>query len=365
MKTKASHPKRALLSYLVPPLALPPDYHLAFSNAGIVRSWVQVLTEMAYLVDVVNWDNVTIGLRVPYDLFVGHGGINWSHLSGQLPVECVKIYFAAGTPWQEHNQAEAARFDDLERRRGIRLPPDRRITHEETTAYREADGIICLGNWLAGEEYAIHHSLVRSINCGVYPDTHFDPSTKDFKAGRSRFLFFSGWGNVHKGLDLLLEAFAGMPEAELYIATSLEGEFAVAYRKELTRRNIHVMGWVPLKEKRFYELVDHCDWIILPSCAEGQPGSVLECMNQGLVPIVTRACHLDVGLGLTLGEVSRDGIREAVGLAIFLKSAEIEWAAHAAHTIAQEQHSPEAFRHGLRRGVEEIIAARASRRQHA
>jgi glycosyltransferase involved in cell wall biosynthesis len=353
--------KRALLSYLTAPLQLPKDYRGAFSNAGIVRSWVQVLEEMGYLVDVVDWDTTEFEPAQPYDLFVGHGGRNWSHITAQLPPDCIKVYFSTGSPWERHNWAEASRFDDLQLRRLVRLPGDRQITAEETTAYHEADGIIVLGNRAAATEFTDYPFVkaAHAVDCGVYPDDHFDPAKKDYGAGRNRFLFFSGIGNMHKGLDLLLEAFAGMLEAELFIATNVEPEFAKVYARELALPNVHVEGWVELKGRRFYELVDTCDWVVLPSCSEGQPGSVLECMNQGLVPIVTKACHLDIGEDGRLIEFPTPlSIRADIRTVMEWPEDAIARAASRVWEMARVRHSPEAFRKGLLSAVEEIRASR-------
>ena len=110
---------------------------------------------------------------------------------------------------------EKKRFDNFYKRHGVRLPPDRHIKHSEEWALNHADGIICLGNSSARDSYA-QFPLVIDINNASYPDDHYDCTPKDFEAGRDGFLFFAGPGNIHKGLDLLIEAFTDLAE-HLYI----------------------------------------------------------------------------------------------------------------------------------------------------
>jgi glycosyltransferase involved in cell wall biosynthesis len=70
--------------------------------------------------------------------------------------------------------------------------------------------------------------------------------SKDFDACRRNFLWFGSGGFIRKGLDLVLEAFAGMPEYHLTVCGPIEEErdFQQAFAKELyDTPNIHTLGW--------------------------------------------------------------------------------------------------------------------------
>jgi len=103
------------------------------------------------------------------------------------------------------------------------LPYDRWIQDCEEYANESADGIICLGNIVARDSYS-KFPLVINLNNAAYHDTRYERTKKDFNRGRNNFLFFSGSGNVHKGLDLLLEAFSQLP-AHLYICQYISPDF--------------------------------------------------------------------------------------------------------------------------------------------
>ncbi len=348
--------KNALVSYITAPVRLGPHYqqHM-FSNAGIARSIVKVLVQMGYTVDLIDWTCQDFESDKDYDLFLGHAGANWEYLSRNVVGDAVKIYFSTSLYWKQFNRREAERFDRFERQHGVRLPYDRWIEFSEEFACHDADGIICLGNAVAAESYG-HFPLAFVLNNGVYRDNTYDPSKKDFEAGRRQFLYFGSSGSIHKGLDLLLEAFMGL-DAELWCAGRMEPAFLEVYRQDLTRSaNIHLVGWVDLRSPLFYELMNRCNCTILASCAEGSPGSVVECMNQGLIPIITQGTTIDVdGFGVMLEE---DSVEEVARVVREVMNRPARW--HYEHSIKARQaavrdFSEEAFCQNLRLGIEQII----------
>ncbi len=184
------HSNKALLSYLVSPL-LPPQSkrdNSTFSNAGIAQYIPRALNELGYSVDIVNYDNMKFVPNKKYDLFIGHGGFNYESIARNLDPECIKIYFSTGTYWKEWNRVEKERLDNLQKRKGFSLPPDRIIDQDEEFANVNAKGIICLGNEHAKKTYS-QFPLVVCLNNAVYPDS-YSPSNKNFLAGRTNFLFF-------------------------------------------------------------------------------------------------------------------------------------------------------------------------------
>jgi glycosyltransferase involved in cell wall biosynthesis len=253
---------------------------------------VRSLNELGYQVDVVDYQDRGFVPRRAYDLFVGHGGINFERIARRLVPGAVKIYFSSGCYWRFHNEQELQRLDALRVRRGVELPPDRLIRHSEEGALQAADAILGLGNsftrWTYGD-----FSHVNMLNSTFLDDDRAEDGPKDHDCGRVHFLFFAGSGNVHKGLDLLLEAFSGL-EQHLWICTQIDSPFGEAYRHELKElSNVHLVGWTQLRSPEYYELVDRCSFVILPSCSEGGVHSVVECMGQGLIPMVSRASGLD------------------------------------------------------------------------
>jgi hypothetical protein len=305
--------KKALLSYLVMPLIPPAGMRekVTFSNAGIAQYIPRALNELGYTVDIVNYDNKEFVPKKKYDLFIGHLGINFETISRHLDPECTRISFATGIQWEEWNRFKKERQEALGKRRNILLPAERIVDYHEEFAYANSDGIICLGNDYAKKTFEKYPRVI-NINNAVYPDT-YSPENKNFHGARNNFLFFNGSGNVRKGLDLVLEAFTHV-EQHLYVRQDIEPEFFKVYKKELTEYpNIHLVPFLDKPSDDFFAIMDTCNFIIAPTCAEGQPGSVIECMAHGLIPIVSREANIDTKeFGITLKENSIEEIISVV-----------------------------------------------------
>ena len=349
--------KRALVSYMTMPFRLRPGHaeHIRFSNNGIARNIVRALNELGYVVDLVEWSDTKFVPKQKYDLFLGHGAKNFERLLRGLPADIPKIYFSSGTYWKHFNDAEEARFAALEQRRGVRLPYDRWIHESEEYANQAADGIICLGNSVTCETYKKFATVIH-INNAAYPELRNELTRKNFETARKNFLFFAGGGNVHKGLDLLLESFPRV-EADLWVCQFLDPQFAEVYRHELENcPNIHTMGYVEMRSAEFYDLADRCAYVIHPSCAEGCVGSVVECMHHGLIPVVSRESTVETGdYGVTLKNCSIEEIAQTVEE---LSQKPAEWCAEksrATRAAAVQNFSEAAFLKNIRGAFESVL----------
>jgi glycosyltransferase involved in cell wall biosynthesis len=349
-------PKSALISYLVTPVLPKPEKRdtSTFSNAGIAQYIPRALNELGYSVDIVNYDNKRFVPEKKYDLFIGHAGINFESIARKLDPDCVKIYFSTGTYWNSWNQIEKDRLDDLKRRKGIQLPVDRIIENDEEYANSVSDGIICLGNEVVKNTYQ-KFPLVINLNNAVFPDS-YSPLGKNFNASRNNFLFFNGAGNVHKGLDLLLDAFSHLDQ-NLYVRQAIEPAFFKIYKKELTEySNIHVIKYLKKPSREFFSLMDTCNFIISPTCAEGQPGSVIECMAHGLIPILSKEANIDTkDFGITL---NNNSVEEIISVVKDVSQKSDEWyKTKSSMTVEEIQnfYAPEQFLKNMKDAVQTIV----------
>ncbi|MDK2831285.1 MAG: hypothetical protein PWQ75_1037 [Methanolobus sp.] len=349
--------KHALVSYLTKPLILPLDKK-CFSNNGIATSIPKALNELGYSVDVVDIHNMDFIPTRQYDLFFGHVGHNFTHICNHLHSNCIKISFSPGDHWKFFNTQEEKRFEELRNRKGITLLFDRYRYDLETEekSLLLSDGIVCLGDESVCKPFSDFTNVVH-LNNASYPDNHYDNVDKGFNEGRNNFLFYSGGGNVHKGLDLLLEAFS-KTDKHLYICTCLDSNFKDLYEKELSQSNIHFMGWVRQRSKKFYQIIDKCNFIIFPSCSEGSAGSVVECMNQGLIPIVSRETRIDVSrFGVFLNECTIQEIKDKIEYVSALPASELREKSLLTRKVALNEYSEEAFIRNMKACIQKITLA--------
>jgi hypothetical protein len=140
---------------------------------------------------------------------------------------------------------------------------------------------------------------------------------KDFTVAKKNFLFFSGGGLVHKGLDLVLDYFSTQTDLTLHVCCSIinEAKFAKYYQTALHgRKNIKFYGFVDLKSAEFKDLLNLCGFIIFPSCAEGGGASVVNVMgNSGMIPLVTKESSIPINnFGLRITDLTVEAIKAAV-----------------------------------------------------
>jgi len=349
----------ALLCYLPQTVAdeIRGQSTLRFSNEGLGSSWAKVLNELGYSVDIISWDDTEFKPDKTYDLVVFHGGKNFDNIFPKLAGETAIIHFLTGSYWKFNNQAEDARLKDFGRRHGLKAARDRYIYDSEDPVNQAADGIIVLGDPSMKDTYP-KNLKVLTINNASYPDDHFDKVKKDYARARENFLFFAGAGNIHKGLDLLIDAFKDL-KAHLYIVARPDKKVIAAFKNELQRPNIHLVGEINMRTAEFYEIMDKCAFVILPSSSEGQAGSVVEAMNQGLIPIVSKETRLDArGYGLVLKANSIQAIKQAVKKMSSLKPEEAEALAQKTRQTAIFEHNPDKFWKKKKKDIQEILQER-------
>ena len=307
--------KRALLSYLTDPVIADSSGQKTtrFSNHGIAICWAKALVSLGFSVDIIDWDNDKPNLIGIYDIVVLHGGKNHSSLKRYINKKTFIIHFLTGSYWKYNNRKEDQRIDNFFKRNGIKLERDRYIYDSEDEVNESSNAIIVLGDKSMRQTYPKKYKNIYTINNASYPDNHFDIRPKDYKNVKKNFLYFAGSGNIHKGLDLCIEAFSKLKNQHLYIVGRTDMPIVEYYKNQLNQHNIHLVGEVNMRTEEFYKQMDKCAFAILPSCSEGQAGSIIECMNQGLIPIVSKETRLETGsFGFTLKDCEVNTIRSLI-----------------------------------------------------
>lgn len=313
---KAAGPSRGavLISYIYDPFRdRNLSDNLAHTNVWEVQEMARTFLEDGYDVDVIDYHNWRFKpARRDYDFFID-SRFNMERLDGELDRSCIRIHHADTSHIVAQNYEECRRILELQQRRSVTVLPRRQEV--PNLAIEHADCATVIGNetTLATFRYANKPLYALPVPAGVKYDW---PEHKDFQKASRNFLWFGSGGLVRKGLDLALDAFAGMPDVHLHVCGPIAGEadFARAYERELLHTpNIHLHGWVDVSSASFLSLLNDCAAIVFPSCSEGQAGSVATAMQAGLLPLVSMATGFDVGdFGTLLHSCSVDEIRQVV-----------------------------------------------------
>lgn len=318
------------------------------TNAFEVVAMTEAWKSLGFRVEISSYDNSDY--QPPPDCQIAidiHRNLeHWKNLQN-----CKKILHATGPHWMHWNAAEYHRLEDVRNRKGIALFPRRQVPSSRSVEI--ADEITLLGNEYTIDSFRFANKPITRIPLSSAYE--FDwPVDRDFEKAKRKFLWVASYGMVHKGLDLVLDAFAGMPDLELTVCgrPEKEADFYKLYEKELTRTpNIHFHGWLDMGTPDFQEIARTHATIIYPSCAEGGAGSVLHCMHAGMLPACTWASSVDLmDFGILIREGNVEAVQEAARTIAAMPTNEVEDRARRAwehvrkvHTRAEFQKNYAAF----------------------
>lgn len=345
---------RVLLSYIIDGVMARSEAEIPHSHPHFWETWAmaECFRDEGYTVDVIHWTRWKTLPRLDYDIYVDVRR-NFDRFSSQLPGACLNIAHMDTAHYRVHNGNQLQRLEALRSRRGITLSPFKLV--EENQAAEHADLITVLGNAFTMGTFAYAGKPVVRIRLSNAFECDF-PERKDFDAVRRRFLWLGSEGFVHKGLDLVLEAFAARPELELVVCGPIrnEPEFARAFSDLLFRTpNIRTEGWIDICGPKFREITSSCVGMVYPSCSEGGAGCVINAMHAGLIPIVNVEASVDIepDRGVMLPDCSLETIGEAAINLSRLPADRLRSLSRSAWTWVRANHSRERFRRDYREFV--------------
>lgn len=326
------------------------------TNAFEVVAMAEAWRDQGFRVEVCDHDDKTFkppaDCRVAIDI---HGNLErWGR---DLPHGCIKILHATGPHWLESNQAELAGLASIRDRKGIALRPRRQV--EPSRGVEAADHVVVLGNEYTADSFAFGGKPVTRVPISSAYEFEW-PEHRDFEQAKRNFFWVASYGMVHKGLDLVLDAFAGLPDLQLTVCGRPEKEhdFFNLYRRELQdTQNIGSRGWIDMTTAAFAEIARTHATIIYPSKAEGGAGSAIHCMHAGMLPACTRGASIDLGdFGISIPEETVDSVCQAALQVAAMTAAEVEQRARRAWEHVRRVHTREEFRKNYANFAQSIAA---------
>jgi glycosyltransferase involved in cell wall biosynthesis len=337
--------KYVLISYLTRPFNLkaddPPFY--SHSNQWECKQIADTWIKYGYNVDIIDWNNSTFLPKKDYSVFIDIHS-NMERLAPLLGKKCKKILHITGAHWDFQNDAENKRLLALKERKGFVLQPRRQVPPSFGIEY--ADCATILGNGFTRGTFAYSGKPLFPIPLSTTMQFPFFEN-KEFDNNRKNFLWFGNSGMVHKGLDLVLEAFCDLPDYNLTVCGPIkqEPDFEKAYHKELyDTLNIQTLGRINVRSKQFLKVVKENSALIFPSCSEGQSGSVITCLHTGLIPIISYESGVDIDdFGILLKTCSIDEIKDSIKTISNFSENKLKTMSHKAWQYARKTHTKERF----------------------
>jgi len=334
---------RVLISYTTLPFIDTSEGILdGHSNRWECRQIVKEFLRRGYVVDVIDPYNYSFKPKHRYDFCID---VEYAldRLAPLLNEDCIRIFYATAAHWLFWNDAEYTRLLDIQKRRGATILPRR---HAPPTMAPDVAHVL---SSLCGEfPESTYHYLKKPVHYIPVSSSHTYPTPdKNFDAVRKQFIWFAGPGAVRKGLDIALEAFAGMPEYTLVVCGKYDGEkdFCDAFKKELRDTpNIKALGYMDPGSDEFKKILNESLAIVYPSAAEGCSTAVLLAMHAGLIPIVSKETGVSTGdFGVMLQDSSIETVRDAVRSIAAEPTEQLKQRADATWEFVRTNHTRENF----------------------
>jgi hypothetical protein len=317
--------RNILISYVVVPTNFLSFYFKSTHN-NTYQSYllIKMFYERGYNVYLHYYlDEKAVDYSKEYDIYIGHN-VSFANIARKLKGNPRKFLLATGSEPNFGNRQQRLRVEDLNRRRktDMKVYSDN-IVPDLTENYELADLIVLMGNDFVRKTYPVRFAEKMALVNNVTLHPFFEPVKR---ARNNHFLFISSVGQVHRGLDLLLEIFSKLPY-KLYVLSAFksEPEFERIYANELYHSpNIIPVGFVSLDSADFRSAVNDSDFVILPSCSEGQSSSVVNLMAYGLLPVVPKFVGIDhiAELGVDIEELTIESVTHAVRTAVAMSDEE-------------------------------------------
>jgi hypothetical protein len=354
LKPKGSSRGFAAISYITWPFLEGVDSPKmrGHTNAYEVTVMAQAFLDLGFRVEVCNYDDESY--RPPQDCKVAvdiHGNLErW-----ELPEGCPRILHATGPHWLFWNHAELSRMLSIQQRHGVALKPQRHV--KPSRGVEVADAVVVLGNEFTRGTFLFGGKPVMRVPISSAYEFAW-PEGRDFEKAKKKFLWVGSYGMVHKGLDLVLDAFAGMPELELTVCgrAEKEADFFSLYEKHLKHTpNIKLHGWLDMGSADFLEIARNHAAVIYPSSAEGGAGSVIHCMHAGLLPICTTEASIDLGdFGVHVQTASVEAVQNACRAVAEMSAGEVENRVRSAYEHVRRKHTRDKFQENYRKFAAKI-----------
>jgi hypothetical protein len=349
---------RALLDFIVDPFlpGFSESHGRTHGNFWKTRAIVKCLADEGFQVDVTDWRNMHAPLAEDYDLVIGQGKAFEASCQGSLRT-IPKIFLGWGLYPEATKVAVEFRAKELQSRRGFRILQSHDVDHGALLA----TDIIYVGNQHTRDSYlAVTKVPAYAVPNPVVEGVRSTTEVKNYESARNKFMWMAAYGTLRRSLDVVLEVFAENPEFELWICGDIshEKEFFSAYQHEILHTaNIHYQGWVDVATEAYRDVTTTCGYIIYPSVSDGMPGSVVNAMASGVLPIVTESAGMECGgLGKIIPQIDKQSILRILRDAASISPAHLKQSSEETSAFAADFYSQKAFRAEFADALQRILA---------
>ena len=271
----------------------------------------------------------------------------------------VKIYYATGAYYKHQNKVIQQRTDSFNKQNKTNIPYIRLV--KEHNACEIADYIIQIGSKFTLESYPkdIRKKIITiRQSCHNFQFKNFISQKLELYS-RNDFIWMGSAGSILKGFDIVVDYFLTHPEYRIHIVGHIDEEVWNYYKQKICNAtNILVYGFVDLDSEQMQNIARMATFVIMPSASEGCPGSVINLMKLGCIPIVTPYSAFDEieSYGVLINGYTSEYLGEAIKKVALLSDNEIKTKIMSTYKFANENFNAHVFQEDFRNCMKYILS---------
>ena len=291
------------------------------TNNWEVKEIANQLDSLGFVVDLVDRQHEFFIPKNNYDIFIGLAGCGSGRFFGKYASrlkKAIKIAYLTTSHPEIMDQCNKLRYEWFHNRTGIsanRMRIDSSQTYELSNDLKKADYFFLINDNDSSFSSFSSKSYKKFLNKKTFFIT---PSTKPELGFKSSWLerrdiksfcCFVGSGFIHKGVDLLVEAFLLTPNLKLTICgPDSDKAFFKYYKKKIDKNsNIKFEGFINVGSEKFYNIASSHSFVILYSSSESCNTSITTMLRVGLVPVINYETGIDSSeIGFLINEHKND-----------------------------------------------------------
>lgn len=314
------------------------------------------LCELGYTVKVVDYRYKGKINYSAYNLIIGFGE-PFRNSFGYYENKIRHVSYLTGANPSFSNYAEALRLKKFRLRNGVLLQPQREVYWPWVFGVINSHSVIVVGNEWTASTYNGYNDNIFTVPVPFVCEPELLKMEVDAK---KHFVYFAGNGGVHKGLDLLIEAFIkNEADCFLHICCNIKREKDLLscydHRYGSNKNRIIIHGMIDPYSDNMRQICMASAFVILPSCSEGTASSVITCMAKGLIPVVTKESGIVINdFGIQIKEGTVDSVCEAVSEALQLTEENIITKRASVYEYVYLNHSADKFKNRVKESLKGV-----------
>ncbi|MAH97799.1 MAG: hypothetical protein CMA12_00410 [Euryarchaeota archaeon] len=286
---KINHKKKAILYY-----KCTTKFHKAkictteYQSLAIAKK----LNQLGYLVTVVD-RKAKFEVKQKYELFIGAfntGGFkNFKHILKQLKKNTKIIGLSTGANPKTMEKEFQKRKKMFFQRNKIHLKHVTRYSEINFERLKKKINFLIFFGYKKGfvEKSYITFKNKFNIQSCISDNIKFNKK-KIHSSLLKNFLYYSGTGFLHKGLDLIIEFFIKHPEFNLYICSANHEKKILKYYDLKKYKNIFYEGNIVEDSDEAIKIFNKCGFLVSMNCSGGSSAALAVGRRYGLIPVVLK-----------------------------------------------------------------------------